>query len=206
MVWTVGVIALTLPLSPGERERPIRRRAYERPSCSYRPSRATSDPWRQRGNPPDQPGRVAAFPLSLRERAGVRGPAFNLTVNTSPTHRLLKQPRLSPVVWTVGVIALTLPLSPGERERPIRRRAYERPSCSYRPSRATSDPWRQRGNPPDQPGRVAAFPLSLRERAGVRGPAFNLTVEFDEKTGRAISLEEKPKNPRSNYAVPRLYF
>ncbi len=30
-------------------------------------------------------------------------------------------------------------------------------------------------------------------------------VEFDRK-GRVISLEEKPKNPKSNYAVPGLYF
>lgn len=30
-------------------------------------------------------------------------------------------------------------------------------------------------------------------------------VEFDEK-GKAISLEEKPENPRSNYAIPGLYF
>jgi len=30
-------------------------------------------------------------------------------------------------------------------------------------------------------------------------------VEFDE-SGRAISLEEKPLKPRSNYAVPGIYF
>ena len=30
-------------------------------------------------------------------------------------------------------------------------------------------------------------------------------VEFNE-TGKAVSLEEKPENPRSNYAVPGLYF
>jgi glucose-1-phosphate thymidylyltransferase len=30
-------------------------------------------------------------------------------------------------------------------------------------------------------------------------------VEFDNK-GRAISLEEKPANPRSNFVVPGLYF
>ena len=32
-----------------------------------------------------------------------------------------------------------------------------------------------------------------------------MIVEFDEN-GLAISLEEKPQNPRSNFAIPILYF
>lgn len=40
----------------------------------------------------------------------------------------------------------------------------------------------------------------------VRDPERFGVVEFEEATGRALSLEEKPKQPRSNYAVPGLYF
>ncbi len=39
----------------------------------------------------------------------------------------------------------------------------------------------------------------------VRDPQRYGVVEFDDK-GRAISLEEKPQLPRSNFAVPGLYF
>lgn len=44
---------------------------------------------------------------------------------------------------------------------------------------------------------VFAYEVSDPERYGV--------VEFNEN-GKAISLEEKPKQPKSNYAVPGIYF
>jgi glucose-1-phosphate thymidylyltransferase len=44
---------------------------------------------------------------------------------------------------------------------------------------------------------VFAYPVRDPQRYGV--------VEFDD-LGNAISLEEKPENPRSNFAVPGLYF
>lgn len=39
----------------------------------------------------------------------------------------------------------------------------------------------------------------------VEDPTAYGVVEFD-KMGRVLSLEEKPKNPKSNYAIPGLYF
>ena len=44
---------------------------------------------------------------------------------------------------------------------------------------------------------IFGYPVKDPQRYGV--------VEFDP-TGKVISLEEKPKQPRSNYAVPGLYF
>ena len=44
---------------------------------------------------------------------------------------------------------------------------------------------------------IFAYPVRDPQRYGV--------VEFD-KTGRVLSIEEKPKEPRSHYAVPGLYF
>ncbi len=45
--------------------------------------------------------------------------------------------------------------------------------------------------------RVFAYPVRDPERYGV--------IEFDQ-TGKVLSLEEKPRQPRSNYVIPGIYF
>ncbi|MFZ9502974.1 MAG: glucose-1-phosphate thymidylyltransferase RfbA [Cyclobacteriaceae bacterium] len=54
----------------------------------------------------------------------------------------------------------------------------------------------QRNNDPEG-GVIFAYHVNDPERYGV--------VEFDE-LGKVVSIEEKPKEPRSNYAVPGIYF
>lgn len=49
-----------------------------------------------------------------------------------------------------------------------------------------------------QGARIFAYPVNDPERYGV--------VELDPVDDRVISLEEKPTQPRSNYAVPGIYF
>ena len=44
---------------------------------------------------------------------------------------------------------------------------------------------------------IFAYPVNDPKRYGV--------IEFNDQ-GKAISLEEKPKNPKSNFAIPGLYF
>lgn len=60
-------------------------------------------------------------------------------------------------------------------------------------------------------GKLDFFREALRLKRGacvfgyqVRDPQRYGVIEFDE-SGRAISLEEKPRNPRSQFAVPGLY-
>lgn len=54
----------------------------------------------------------------------------------------------------------------------------------------------QSNNDPDG-GIIYAYHVQDAERYGV--------VEFDDQ-GRALTIEEKPTNPKSNYAVPGIYF
>ena len=54
-----------------------------------------------------------------------------------------------------------------------------------------------RANVDPDGGVIYAYHVQDPERYGV--------VEFDEN-GRAISIEEKPESPKSNYAVPGIYF
>lgn len=46
-------------------------------------------------------------------------------------------------------------------------------------------------------GRIFAKEVSDPERFGV--------VEFDQRTGRVLSVEEKPEHPKSRYAIPGMY-
>ena len=46
-------------------------------------------------------------------------------------------------------------------------------------------------------GTIFAYPVKDPERYGV--------VEFDRKTSKVLSIEEKPEKPKSNYAIPGLY-
>ena len=54
----------------------------------------------------------------------------------------------------------------------------------------------QKNNDPDG-GIIYAYHVQDPERYGV--------VDFDQK-GKVLSIEEKPENPKSNYAVPGIYF
>ncbi len=47
-------------------------------------------------------------------------------------------------------------------------------------------------------GLIFGYPVRDPERYGV--------IEFEKETGKVLSIEEKPENPKSKFAVPGLYF
>ncbi len=140
------------------------------------------------------------YPLSILMLAGIREILVISTPEALPAFRILLGDGAQ---WGLQFIYVEQPQPRGLAEAFLLRPDFlaDQPVCLILGDNifyGTSLPEKMRNAAALQEGAlIFAYPVRDPQRYGV--------VEFDEQ-GRAISIEEKPAQPRSHYAVPGIYF